>query len=215
MQLRSSFSAAFVMIGALIPQVLIAQEANASHAHIRHALEAFTSTPDGAGLLPTAESEAMIAQRHAGLAANDPTDIGPMQQHTRHVLNAIDPERFPEGPGGGFGVKAAADGIARHIELAAASEGASANVRTHAAHVVAAAQAVSQRADEIVALGEQILAAGDYLRASRLVGQMQALCEGLVTGVDSARDGTISLDEGGLQHVRQHLALMADAEGLM
>jgi len=198
----------------LVPKALNAQAANASHTHVRHVLSAFTSAPEGQGLLPTAEAEAAIAVRHAGLAANDPTDIDRMKEHSRHVLHAIDPTAFAEGPGQGFGVKAAAQGIVRHIELASGSDGASAGVRTHAAHVAAAATSVSQRADQIVDLARQILAAQDYLRASRMVEQLQALCEDLTTGADASGDGVISLDEGGLQHVRQHMELMAQGEGL-
>jgi hypothetical protein len=208
---RSPVPLALMTIAGLLPSTTTAQAVSPSQGHLGHVLEAFTATPDGAGLLPTAEAEVAIALRHAGLAANDPTNIDPMKQHTRHVLNAIDPAAFPEGPGLGFGVRAAADGIVRHIELAAQAEGVSADFRTHAAQAVAAAQGVIRRTQEIEDIGEQILAAGDYLRASRLVDQLRALCEDLTAGADVSGDGTISLDEGegGLEQVREHVEAMA------
>ena len=213
---RSVFSVALVVAGTLLPAAVIAQEANASHTHIRHVLEAFPATPGGEGLLPTAEAEAAIALRHARLAARDPTDIGPMKQHARHIMNAINPAASRSGPGLGFGVKAAADGIIRHIELAAVSDAASGNVRTHAGHVTAAARSVTQRADQIVDLAGQILPMSDYNRAYNLVLELRDLCEELTTGADLSGDGAISFGEGegGLEQVRQHMGLMARGEGL-
>lgn len=212
---RSAAWAGLVVL-LLLPARGVAQDEPPSHAHIRHVLEGFPGAPNGEGLLPLAEAEARTAQQHAGLAANDPTNIDPMKRHAAHVLHVLDPERAAEGPGLGFGVKAAVEGIIRHVGLAAEAEGASSNVRTHAAHVLSAARGVRQRVDRGVELAEQILTASDYLRASRIVGQLQALCEDLITGTDLSSDGTVSLEdgEGGLQQVRQHLALMADAEGL-
>ena len=211
------FSVVLAAAGGLLPAAVIAQEANASHTHIRHVLEAFASTPDGEGLLATAEAEAAIALQHARLAARDPTNIDPMKQHARHVLNAIDPVEFARGPGLGFGVKAAAEGIVRHIELAAGSDAASANVGTHARHVAAAARDVAQRVDQIVELAGQILPMSDYNGAFDLVLRLRDLCEGLTTGTDVSGDRAISLGEGegGLEQIRQHMALMAEGEGLI
>ena len=214
---RLVFLVALASFGGLLPAAVIAQEVNASHTHIRHVLEAFASTPDGQGLLSTAEAEAAIALQHARLAARDPTNIDPMKQHARHILNAIDPAEFAGGPGLGFGVKAAAEGIVRHIELAAGSDAASGNVRTHAGPVAAAARGVSERADQIVDLAGRILPMSDYNRAYTLVLQLRDLCEELTTGTDVSGDGAISLEEGegGLEQIRQHLALMAEGEGLI
>jgi hypothetical protein len=114
----------------------------------------------------------------------------------------------------GFGVKAAAAGIVRHIELAAGSDGASQNVKTHAAHVSAAAGSVAQRVTEMVELAEQVLTTSDYNRAFGMVERLRRLGRQLTSGLDVSGDGSISLDEGGLQHVRQHMELMAQGEGL-
>ena len=214
MPYRLVLSFALAAVGGFLPDTVIAQEVNASHTHMRHVLEAFGPTPDGQGLLPTAEAEAAIALQHARLAARDPTNIDPMKQHARHVLNAIDPAEFERGPGLGFGVKAAAEGIIRHIELAAGSDVASGNVRTHAGHVAAAARSLTQRAEQIVEVAGQILPMSDYNRAYTLVLQLRDLCEELTTGVDISGDGAISLSEGGLEQVRRHMGLMAEGEGL-
>lgn len=193
---------------------LQAQEGGAAHAHMGHVLEGFGATPDGDGLLPTAQAEAEVAAQHAGLAAADRSNLQGMQLHARHVLHAVDPGQIESGPGLGFGVKQAAEGIAQHIQLAAGAEGASDAVRTHAEHVATAARAVAQRAEEIVDLVDQIENAYDYTEAGEYVGRLETLAEQLTTGADSNGDGQIGLDEGGLQHVDQHMQLMAGAEGL-
>ena len=196
---------------------LMAQEANPAHVHVLHVTEAFGATPDGSGLLPMAIAEATIAAEHARLAGEgDPTDIDPMIRHARHVLNAIDPGEFPTGPGLDFGVRPAAEGIIRHIELAANSEGASQSVVTHSAHVAAASSDLVQRADEVVGLARQVLAAGVYNEAYPLAQQLGDLGTELLTGADISGDGSISMGDGeaGLEQVERHMALLVEAEGL-
>lgn len=202
------------LLGALLPRSSLAQQSSAAHTHMAHVREAFPGTPNGEGLLAVALADAQTALEHARLSTGgDPTDIDPMVRHARHVLHAVDPSRFPNGPGSGFGLKAAAEGIARHIELAAA-EGASDNVRTHAAHVAAAARATAERADQIVAKVGEILSAGVYNRAHPLTTELAELCEALAAGADRSGDGVVSLDEAGLDQVERHLNLMAEGEGL-
>lgn len=206
-----------VVAAVLSPAVgLEAQEGSPAHAHIGHVLDGFGATPDGEGLLPAARAEAEIAATHARLAAGDPTNLEGMRTHARHVLHAVDPGEADGGPGRGFGVRQAAEGIARHIELAAESEGASDNVRTHAAHVAAAARSVADRAREIVEVVGRIEDAYDYTEAGEHVRRLRTLVEDLETGTDADGDGQASWreGEGGLQHVEQHMQLMARGEGL-
>ena len=201
--------------GAVCPRAMLAQDEPAAHTHIAHVREAFSGTPDGQGLLAIAIADAETVLEHARLSAGgDPTDIDPMIRHARHVLHAVDPSQFPNGPGSGFGLKVAAEGIIRHIELAAAAGDASENVGTHAAHVAAAAQATAERVDRIAAKVGEILAAGVYNLAYPLTDELVELAEALAAGTDASGDGTISLDEGGLDQVERHLNLMAEGEGL-
>jgi alkylation response protein AidB-like acyl-CoA dehydrogenase len=190
-----------VSLIALGPLGLAAQTTPDAHVHIGHVLSEFGAAPDGMGLMPLALAEAEIAAEHARLAAGgDPTNIDPMIQHARHVLNALDPAEFEMGPGLGFGLKPAIEGVSRHIGLAAAAEGASDNVRLHAEHVSAAANAVSARVDEAILLARQVLASGVYTDAYPLVRELRDLCAQLL--------------EDELDQVRQHMELMAEGEGL-
>ena len=193
-----------------------ALQANPTHTHMGHVTTGFGRTPDGAGLFPTAMAEAATAIQHVDLAWRDTSNLEWMQRHAAHVLHALDPSQADQGPGLGFGVIAAAEGIAQHIELAAGSEGASDAVGTHATHVAAAARAVAERAAEIAEIAAQVESAGDYSTAEGLTGRIRRLANQLLEGVDANDDGQIGWGdgEGGLEQVERHMGLMMSAEGL-
>ena len=95
-------------------------QSNPVYIHIGHAADAFRSAPDGMGLLPAAVAEAEIAHQHATLAGSDLSSLEGMKRHMDHVINALDADKVENGPGLGMGVATAAEGAARHTELAAA-----------------------------------------------------------------------------------------------
>lgn len=193
-----------------------AQDSSPAHTHMGHVADGFRGTPEGQGLLPTAIAEAEIAARHAGLAARDPSDLEAMQNHTRHVLHAIDPGSVENGPGLGFGVKPAAEGVARHIELAASSEGASEAVSTHSTHIATSARNVVTRSDRIIELGNQILAATSASDAAGLLEELNEVAQQLLPGTDANGDGRTGWQEGegGLEQAQTHLGLLQRAEGM-
>src|SRR5688572_651488 len=117
-----------------------------------------------------------------------------MKLHAGHVIHAIDPSVEMKGPGLGFGVKKAAAGVAQHIELAAKSEGASANVKTHATHVAAAANSAAKRSDELVAIAQRVRSASSAAEAAPLVAQMNTLAQELTGGFDTNKDGRVNWD---------------------
>ncbi|MEM7226091.1 MAG: hypothetical protein AAF495_24150 [Pseudomonadota bacterium] len=187
-----------------------------AHAHIGHVITAWGDTPEGAGLLPTAQSEANVAAQHAGYAASDPANLDSMKAHTGHVMHAIDPRVEPQGPGAGYGVKAAAQGVADHIGFAAASADASDNVKTHAQHVSTSAGNVVGWSEEIIVLGKQVKAANDAAEAAPLVLKIRVLSEQIANGTDSDGDGGVSWKkgEGGLAQAEAHMGFMMKGEGL-
>ena len=195
---------------------LVAEQANASHTHIGHVADGWRDTPDGQGFLPTATAEATIAAQHAGLAAGNTGDLDSMKRHTGHVLHAVEPTAVAGGPGLGYGVKQAAEGAAKHIEAAAAADGASQAVTTHATHVATSARNTVARADELVALAARINAATSAEQAAPLVAELNTLAQQLIDGNDANSDGRVGWQEGegGLAQAEQHLGLMKKAEGL-
>jgi hypothetical protein len=188
----------------------------AGHAHIGHVADAFANTPGGRGLLATAVAEAEVAVQHAELAASNATDVDVMKRHAGHVLHALDPSVVASGPGAGYGVKQAASGVARHIELAAGTEGASAALGTHATHIATAARSAESSADAAIGVARQLQAAASAAEAAPLATRLVELAGTVLSGRDADGDGRIGWQagEGGLAQATQHVSLLKTAEGL-
>jgi hypothetical protein len=184
--------------------------------HVGHVADAFTSTPEGRGLLPTAIAEAEIAQRHAALAAANNTDLEAIKLHVGHVLHAVDPTVVTSGPGLGFGLKQAAEGAIQHLRLAEDTEGASAAVRARARSVRWATMNALDRANEIIELGQRIRAATVLSEAAELLTELTELTDAVVEGVDANNDGGIGYrrGEGGLDVASQYLATLKRDAGM-
>ena len=167
------------------------------------------------GLLPTAVAEAKIVAQHAALAMKSEGNLDAMKLHAGHVIHALDPSIEMKGPGLNFGVKRAAMGVAQHIGLAAKVEGASKNVMTHSAHVTASAGNVVTRADEMIAVAQQIRAATTAEAANARLAHFNMLAQQLYAGVDANQDGQVGWQtgEGGLQQAETHMQLMIKGEG--
>lgn len=206
---------ALVLCAFLIPEHTAAQ-GGPSHIHIGHVADAFRGTPDGMGLLPAAMAEAQVVVQHAGLAARDLSDLDAMKRHVGHVLNALDPAEEENGPGLGYGMLPAINGAVRHIELAAASEGASDGVKTHASHVATSGKNTAERAERAVALAKEIMEAESAEDAAPMMEELVDLVGQLVAGLDANDDGRIGWQEGegGIEQAQTHLDLMKRGEGL-
>jgi len=191
------------------------QQADMVTTHIGHVMTSFQAAPMEEGLLPTAVAEAMIATQHAGLAGNSEGNLDAMKRHAGHVIHALDPTIETEGPGLGYGVKRAAMGVAQHIGLAAMAAGASQNVMTHSMHVSASANNVVARADELVAVAQQIRAATTAEDANAHLAELNTLAEQLYAGVDANQDDRVGWQtgEGGLQQAEMHMQLLLKGEG--
>ena len=194
----------------------LAQPPQLAHAHIGHVMDGFNDTPKAQGLLPTAIAEAQIAAQHAALATKASGDLNAMKLHAAHVLHAIDPTLTEnKGPGLGYGLKKAVAAATFHIELAAKEKDASANIKTHAGHVVASNTNVTRRADEIIELGQRIRNSSSAGEAAMLVAQLNTVASQLLAGVDANMDGRVTweMGEGGLEQSKQHMELMKKGEG--
>lgn len=198
------------MAAVLFPAAAAGQQANP---HVGHVADGFRDTPEGKGLLPTAIAEAEIAAQHAALAVRDLTNLDAMRRHAGHVLHAVDPAQVPMGPGLGYGLKKAADGVVAHIELAAKVDGAPQPLLTHSAHIASSARNTSARADEVAALAVKVLAATTAAEAAPLLEELNAKASLLLPGLDANSDGRIGWQEGegGLETAQTHLGLMLGA----
>ncbi len=190
--------------------------ANIAHVHMGHVSAAWNDTPDKAGLLPTAISEAKVARQHAGFAAKKPGDLNWMKRHTTHVMHAIDPSRMAKGPGLGYGMIKAAKGAAKHINLAANSADASANVKAHAMHVATSAGNAAAWGEQIMTLAGQVQSASSAAAAAPKVQQIAELTRRIIDGYDANGDGKVTWvkGEGGLMEAKKHMGIMYKGEGL-
>ena len=207
-----------LLLGA-VALVTVGEQAAAqspSQRHMGHVLDGFRGTPEGVGLLPAAGEEAAVAAQHAGLAMRSPDNLAGIQRHIGHVMNAVDPSVEESGPGKGYGLLKAAQGVATHVGLAADSEGASQNVKTHAAHVGASAGNVVMWAERIMELGSQVKEAETAGAAAEMAQEIQMLTQAIVDGRDANEDGRIGWGEGegGLAQAVQHMNLMKRGEGM-
>ena len=198
----------------LLPLAVSAQAA--VEAHVGHVTDGWNDTPDGVGLLPAAIAEANVAASHAGYAMRDLENLDAMKGHAKHVLHAVDPSAVDGGPGAGYGVIKAARGAARHIELAAGTDGAPDGVKSHATHVATSARNTVARGERIVELAGEIAAASTAAAAAPLVREMAMLADALVAGVDANGDGRIGWQEGegGLAVAETHAGLLKRAAGM-
>lgn len=184
--------------------------------HLSRVSTSFQSAPDQQGLLATALAEARIAVQHAALTAKAGDNLAAMKMHAGHVLHAIDPKLEPMGPGLGFGVRRAAEGITEHVQLAARVPNASGNLLTLASHVVASSNNTVRRLDEIAAAARRIQAAAAVVDAAPEAMRLHALARQLDDGLDMNKDGQIGWQtgEGGLQQVQAQMQLLLKGEGI-
>jgi hypothetical protein len=186
------------------------------HLHIGHVMTNWRDTPGGVGFLTAALSDAVVAVVHAKLAGSDATSLNDMKLHAGHVLNALDPSIEPKGAASVYGVKKAAAGALQHLDFAVKSEGASANVKTYATHVMASLGDVIPWTDQAIVAAENIRAATSAADAAPLVTHLILLTMRIVDGVDANNDGQITWQagEGGLAQAQAQMALMMKGEGL-
>ncbi len=209
-QLRSTmFMATLILTGS----ISLPATANEALEHVGHVMTHWTDTPQEQGLLPVATAEAEVAKTHAGFAASDLSDLDSMQLHTRHVLHALDPAQETKGPGLGYGLIKAAEGVATHAELASDSEDASDIVRVSGVMVASVGRNTTRRAEEALKLTQLILTSKTSETAAPHVLQLQELTKAFFIGQDLDKDGRIVWyhHEGGLEIATEQMDVIMNS----
>ena len=224
---------AAVAFGTGISSARQAAPANPAHVHIGHVMTSWKDTPEMKGFLPTAIADAEVAIEQVERADLEGR-INDFILYGGYVLNALDPgpetqallktayARLPttylkiEVPGSGYGIKRAVAGALEHIQLAAKSEGASDNVKTHATHVIASLENVAKWTDAAIATTRKLLLAKSVGDGQALVDELTYLTEQIAKGLDANNDGQIGWQtgEGGLPQAQTHMRLMMKGEGM-
>lgn len=184
--------------------------------HLRHLTDTYSDTPGGTGLILAGVAEAAIASQYVVIAGTDSTYLAGMTRQMSNVIHAIDPSQASGGPGMGYGVKRAADGVRQHAALAAAVPGVSPGLLFHLGYVDRAAAGARARAEEAIGLARRVQQAQDAPTAHRLLKQLAQSVRAMAYGDDRDRDGRIGFadNEVGLAQAMYHLQLLYRVEGL-
>jgi hypothetical protein len=228
-------STSMALTGVVLCAAASAAQAPASpaHVHIGHVMTSWKDTPGTKGFLPTAVADTQVAMEQIERADLEGR-INDFWLYGGYVLNALDPgpetdallktayARLPttyvkvEVPGSGYGIKRAVAGALQHVHLAMKSEGASENVQTHGAHVVASLENIARWTDEAIATARKLLDAKDVGGGQVLVDELTAQIGQIAIGIDANGDGQTGWQtgEGGLRQANSHMRLMMKGEGL-
>ena len=178
-------------------------------AHLGHILTSWADTPGQVGLIAILEEELAIAVAHAGYAAMDLENLENIRLHTDHVRHAVDPAsvRSGQGPGRGYGLRRATQGVLDHLGYAAAAADASESLKLHAEHVAASANNVLFWAGKILDKAAQITGGASPIVSAFFAEEIVEHLQWIAEGRDANGDGATSWEdgEGGLAQMKAHL----------
>ncbi len=132
-----------------------------AHVHLGHVLSGWSDTPQRQGLLRVARQDARVAAEHAEYAVQGARDLGSVRLHLGHVLQVLDPALAPEGPGSGYGLVRAIDGVSEHLGYAGSVGDASAGLKTSLPPLIDGLQALRREAQLLMALAREGRRVGD------------------------------------------------------
>ena len=183
-----------------------------SHAHVGHGLTHWQDTPGNKGLFTVAREEIDFA-RHEADAALSAAAADQKASHLRNASHALNPDAQPTGAGPGYGALRALESAIEHLEYAATSEDASANIVSSVAPLSELGDAVVTRLRE-AASGATSADANDAVALDRAAVELRAKLAAVTQGVDANRDGRIdaTASEAGLDQVHAQLQAMLERE---
>jgi hypothetical protein len=183
-----------------------------SHAHVGHGLTHWVDTPDNQGLFQVARTELDVALHEASAALA--SDQSPMKKagHIRNAAHALNPGAPGSGPGLGYGAIRALESAIEHLEYAATSDDASANVVSSVAPIAEIGAAIVERlrlADE--AAGN---AGGDVASLHTAAFELRTTLRAAALGYDADGNGRIDATpaEAGLAQLHSQLDAMLARE---
>jgi hypothetical protein len=185
-----------------------------AHTHIGHAVTGWHDTPGQDGLLITAAREAAIGYDHAGFALEAAATPDQLREHVRHVLHVYAPERTTPGPGLGYGLCKALDGALNHLEFAAESDDATANVRNSVQEISANSQALREKCALVPELAVEIRTIESEVDALVLTEELRNITGEVMSGSDVNGNGIVGDDaaEYGIATIRRDIDRMTARE---
>jgi len=194
-----------------------------AHVHIGHVVDGWETTPGQTGLFEAAETFAQTSIEAAQRASQADASLESRKSDINALVLASYPEYSAdtEDPADGkvseakFGVRTALLEASRHIEFAADSDDASANVRAGARQFSINAQAVLDRCDLIAALGTETLEVNAVNEVDLLTAELLGLAQANLHGEDLNGDGIVggqNSEEYGLKQLNLEIQEMINRE---
>ncbi|MEZ5480329.1 MAG: hypothetical protein R3E95_23465, partial [Thiolinea sp.] len=159
-----------VLMASGCSSVVVKKAPPIAHIHVGHTLTGWVTTPDKKGLISTAEQEAAIMMDNAQ-KAKAARSLADKKRYMGNALNALDPKLQPNGPGRGFGLTRALVESTAHIQYAATSPDASANIRQTVPVIVKKAQVLSSNSNQLKVFARAAMNASSTAEADALINE--------------------------------------------
>jgi hypothetical protein len=153
-----------------------------SHAHVGHGLTHWQDTPGNKGLFTVAREEIDIARRETEAALMAPS-AAEKAAHLDNAAHALNPDVQPRGTGLGYGAIRALRSALEHLEYAATSEDASANVVSSVAPLSEQGEGVMERLKATASLA-QSADGNDPIALDRTAVELRASLAVVTQGLD-------------------------------
>ncbi|MGB0845666.1 MAG: hypothetical protein ACPGSM_03030 [Thiolinea sp.] len=141
-----------------------------SHIHVGHTLTGWAATPDKKGLITTAEQEAAIVMANSQ-KAKKAGSLTEKKKYMANALHALDPKAQKSGPGRGYGLTRAMIESIAHLQFAASSPDASANIKRTVPIIAGKAQKLSGAANQLKVFAQAAKGASSEPEADALIGE--------------------------------------------
>jgi len=232
--LLANFSSAFITIeqdgqsgGPAGEPVFLGLVPVASLERIRLLVSDAPESPAENGFLGGADEQARLANDHGGFLSESLAagDLATAKQHAEHVINILAGEDnsafgdlngdgLAQNPGDGFGVVVYLEKSKEHTQLAAAADGASEEVKLHAAHTIIGTDNALAFLEEAIQAAGRVLASDSVAEAQLAAETLSSVLDALLNGRDADNDGTItsSPGEGGILITYEHALKMGSFE---
>lgn len=156
-----------------------------SHIHVGHALTGWITTPGKKGLISTADKEAQIALNGA-LQSSRSNTLSQKKMHIANALHAVDPKVQGKGSGLGFGLTRALTESIAHLQYAAESDDASANIKR-------TVPVISKKAQNLAKLSNQLKVFGLATASATTMGEVKALEGEFLSNIKKINNGSYNI----------------------
>lgn len=156
-----------------------------SHIHIGHALTGWAPTPSKKGLISTAEQEAGIALSNAVQASKSAT-LQEKKKYISNALHAVDPKVQASGPGLGYGLTRALTESIAHLQYAADSDDASANIKR-------SVPTITSKAQNLARLSNQLKVYGGAAKSATSISEINALGNEFLSTIKQINTGAYNI----------------------